>query len=606
MRRRKSLLLFALSAAAFLFVALAAVDGGGSGRVPAGAPIAGIALGIAALAGAVLGRHDRSGDRRATVEAWARLVLVAGSLVISFLAAEIMLRRHLERSQGFDTLEQLRAFEAGADIEIHSEYPLVKLVRLSANKKLIYELRPSLNTTYGRPVITNATGMRETRDFDLVAPPGTVRIVGIGDSGMFGFGLEQDQDYLSVLERRLAARHGGTAYEVLNFGVPGYNSQQEMEVLRARALPYRPNIVIVGWCVNDASLPDFVYPRREFNEWNVSYAYPFLFDRARFGALIHPDVQHYSDMATDLIDPAAFAGVGWDGVRRAYADLAALSRAHDFRVIVFGPLSPEVAQICQDLSLPVYDTLREIPPGTVSAEYAVHDMHPGPAGHELLGEHLERALDRQGWLPGTPGAPPMQVIPAGPPSCDTSSPAVEIPDATFAACLRARVLPLRPQDGLPLDCPITVERAGRVTVLDCADAGIADVRGLERFSNVDYINLGGNRLETLDLAPFANASAVFLGANRLTTLTGLAGLGRLQTLWLGHNLLGSIDASGLTALEDLRLDDNRLLDFTGARDLGRLHTLRLARNPGLDCRLPDLPRSLVEASGCGRDDAPGG
>ena len=598
MKRLVATVLMVLGAGAFLLVALAAVDGGRSGRLPAATPIIGVTIGLAALAGAWIVDPRRAADGHAMLRLAARLALVLGSLAVSFVAAELVLRHHLQRTQGSGTLEQLRAFEQGEDVEIHSDYPLVKIVRLSANRKLIYELRPNLDTTYGRPVVTNAIGMRETSDFELSAPPGVLRIVGIGDSGMFGFGLDQDQDYLAVLERRLAQRQGDATYEVLNFAVPGYNSQQEVEMLRSRALRYHPDIVVVGWCSNDATLPDFVYPARRL-DWTVSYAYPFLFDRARFATLLEPDVHHFSEMDPDLIDPTAFEGVGWAGVRRAYADLAALSRAEGFRVLVFGPLSPEVTAICEELSLPFYDTLREIPVGLFPVGYAVHDMHPAPAGHEVLGEHLERALDRQGWLPGAPGAPVTTVVAGATPFCDTSSPPVEIADASFDACLRARVYPLRPQDGLPLGCPITVERAGRVTAMECQDAGIADVRGIEHFVNLDYVNLSGNLLATLDVSPLARVSSLFLGANRLVRITGLAGLGGLHRLWLGHNLLGSIDTTGLTALEDLRLDDNRLIEVTGTRDLGQLQTLHLASNPGLDCRLPGVSRPVIAASGCG-------
>jgi hypothetical protein len=47
------------------------------------------------------------------------------------------------------------------------------------------------------------------------------------------------------------ARGGGPRVEVLNFGVPVYNLDQEIEALRARALAFSPDLVVVAFCLND-------------------------------------------------------------------------------------------------------------------------------------------------------------------------------------------------------------------------------------------------------------------------------------------------------------------------------------------------------------------
>ena len=59
----------------------------------------------------------------------------------------------------------------------------------------------------------------------------------------------------SALVRR-CARNFATAssrdgVEVLNFGVPGYNLDQEIEVLRTRALELDPDVVVIAFCLND-------------------------------------------------------------------------------------------------------------------------------------------------------------------------------------------------------------------------------------------------------------------------------------------------------------------------------------------------------------------
>ena len=104
----------------------------------------------------------------------------------------------------------------------------------------IYELIPNtkvvLKNWLGRqdtPLELNGDGFRD-RDYAKPKPPGVHRVVGIGDSFMFGWGLKPGKDYLSLLEERLAAEAPTARWEVLNMGVPGYNTAMEVETLKAR------------------------------------------------------------------------------------------------------------------------------------------------------------------------------------------------------------------------------------------------------------------------------------------------------------------------------------------------------------------------------------
>jgi hypothetical protein len=77
---------------------------------------------------------------------------------------------------------------------------------------------------FSTQVRTNALGLRG-------GPPagGHPGVLGVGDSFMFGFGVEEEESFLAVAARRL----GG---EALNAGVPGYDVCQAVD-LAARLLP---------------------------------------------------------------------------------------------------------------------------------------------------------------------------------------------------------------------------------------------------------------------------------------------------------------------------------------------------------------------------------
>jgi lysophospholipase L1-like esterase len=79
--------------------------------------------------------------------------------------------------------------------------------------------------------------------------PGRLRIVTYGDSSTFGWGVDLEHTFQARLAERLAER--GHDAEVLNFGMPGYNSEHGLRVQRYYATDLRPDVVIVGFGAND-------------------------------------------------------------------------------------------------------------------------------------------------------------------------------------------------------------------------------------------------------------------------------------------------------------------------------------------------------------------
>jgi len=83
-------------------------------------------------------------------------------------------------------------------------------------------------------------------------PPGTVRILGLGDSYAFGARVKFEDIYLTQLERMLNARYPTRRYEVMNMGISGYNTLNELNLLKSQGLLYQPDLLIVGYVLNDA------------------------------------------------------------------------------------------------------------------------------------------------------------------------------------------------------------------------------------------------------------------------------------------------------------------------------------------------------------------
>ena len=110
-----------------------------------------------------------------------------------------------------------------------------------------------VTTEFSSTWIVNADGYRGPR----AGERGEVarRVLALGDSFTFGYGVEEEQAWPRVLEGLL--RHGdpqGAAVEVLNLGVGGYGTWQEALWLEEMAPRTKPDLAVVGFYVgNDPS-----------------------------------------------------------------------------------------------------------------------------------------------------------------------------------------------------------------------------------------------------------------------------------------------------------------------------------------------------------------
>lgn len=102
-------------------------------------------------------------------------------------------------------------------------------------------------------VTVNSSGFRGS-ETALPKPDGRFRIVILGDSVTIGMGIADDEAYPAQLERLLHARFPGRDLDVINLGVPGYDTRQEVGLLRRNLSRLAPDLVLVGFYTND--VPD--------------------------------------------------------------------------------------------------------------------------------------------------------------------------------------------------------------------------------------------------------------------------------------------------------------------------------------------------------------
>jgi lysophospholipase L1-like esterase len=113
-------------------------------------------------------------------------------------------------------------------------------------------LRPGAegwNRTEGESLVKiSEDGLRD-REHSKQKPSDTVRIAVLGDSMAEALQVPMSATFWSVVERRVreCKAFGARDVEVLNFGVSGYGTAQELLTLRRRVSDYAPDIVVLAF-----------------------------------------------------------------------------------------------------------------------------------------------------------------------------------------------------------------------------------------------------------------------------------------------------------------------------------------------------------------------
>jgi lysophospholipase L1-like esterase len=220
--------------------------------------------------------------------------------------------------------------------------------------------------TSGRdiPIRINSQGFRGPELTEK--KPGQYRILALGDSITWGDALPEEETWVKLLEGLLSSARKSGPVEVVNGAVGDIGTREEVDILTERGLAVHPDLVLVGFYLNDSRPPwgfaDELYHRGWLRRHSVLAE--TLYSRLALANWIHKvgedrfawlERQHRLPWKTDrdaLRELAWSArydwGAAWDQdswatIDREFGRLEALARAHGFAVsIVIFPVSYQV------------------------------------------------------------------------------------------------------------------------------------------------------------------------------------------------------------------------------------------------------------------------
>lgn len=341
-----------------------------------------------------------------------RILLMAFGLIAGFVMGEAMTRVvAMLEARRTDIGDQLALRQ-----QVYSDEPTTPYV---------FGHQPNVRVTFRKgadhfTVITNAHGLRETRDYGELSSS----VIFLGDSVVEGSSVDNDETMDSVFERI-------TGVTALNFGLASSSTSQEYYWLTSKYDPrFRTKLVVLGYTYEDLGLSDLLLRFRpetggwDFFRW-VGEPPPAPPAPAPVGAMARlKRVVGYSAFAALLYHqfvPAPVAadtetGTGTPSQRaqtdRYFRKLDAFSRAIGARlVVVVIPTRRQVEalepvadrtqnvaiEILQKAGIPYLDLqgpMREWHAQQPGVRWFWDHAHPYKEGHRAIGEYLAETLPK--------------------------------------------------------------------------------------------------------------------------------------------------------------------------------------------------------------------
>ncbi len=272
-----------------------------------------------------------------------------------------------------------------------------------ADADLIYKHRASWRAKYqGVDVRFNELGLRD----DTIVPKDDTefRILILGDSVTFGWGVERERTFASRLQAVLASQLNRPV-RVINSGVGGYNTVQEAMYLKKHGLSLNPDLVLLVYVPNDVE-----ENRGPFDPWSgrslAGKTPPEVFNLVIGKSWLYRFAVHAYEYGRLGANQAASSGSnenseGWKGSMRALREIVQVCDSQNIPLRVFffrwqrNDPNSTLLEGVKEAAAPVsVIDMNEWFEGTELNNYLNSrvDSHPNANGHKVIADHMAKHL----------------------------------------------------------------------------------------------------------------------------------------------------------------------------------------------------------------------
>ncbi|HET6203886.1 MAG TPA: GDSL-type esterase/lipase family protein [Planctomycetota bacterium] len=329
----------------------------------------------------------RSGRRALT-----RLAVFLLALLLAALAVEAAVSL-------FDPFGVLDGF----DMERYQN----ELVELLPGSPRIFRHRPDRELRFRRwSIRTNADGLRGP-ERQKPKPPDVKRVLFVGDSVVFGWGVNEEDTFVALVEAALARRG---RYECVNLGHLFHDTTQEAAAFADVGLAYEPDLVLLVFVDND------VVPTQEY--YGGAATRPAATEAARrairrlerlaklrpllprtHALLSYLFVQATPEAQTGAVEQWKALGLdlekGWALAREGIVRMRDLSAARGARFAVLDLYRfAELEKFCAAQGIPYASIDFTAEERATGVRNSASDAHANPNGHRLYARHILDAIGR--------------------------------------------------------------------------------------------------------------------------------------------------------------------------------------------------------------------
>jgi len=285
------------------------------------------------------------------------------------------------------------------------------LHRSSSVPGLSYELVPgSEKFSKGANIKINSYGMRDDEPLhgDVNSE---CNVLILGDSYTFGFGVEGHETYANVLENLLTSHTSHKAVQVLNLGVGGYSSRDEALVLKYKGLEWDPELIVIGYVLNDPEI-DPIQPLHRYFQESKWWQHINIF------RLVAKEMNIYDINNLGGGDYIRYLhnrnGEKWGSVKIAFSDIQEIASKNDIPVILiifplmkggewenykYGDLHSQVVNAGENSgfnTVDLTDAYSVYP--QLSLMIAPGNGHPNALGHKLAADAVYKKVQEYNLL----------------------------------------------------------------------------------------------------------------------------------------------------------------------------------------------------------------